>query len=295
MMRRTGSSPEPIQAKGAVRCPYPRPTRRRATSATGGEVSARTRTADTEPDVVQASGGSVDYLATARRRAASSGSIAGTSRANRSGPDPHFHRTISESFFVLSGTVSLYDGLAWKDAGPGDFMYVPAGGIHGFKNESGEPASMLLLFAPGRAARGVLRDARGHRPRQGADRGRAGRPLRPPRQRLALTVATRAATMQGRVTSDGSCIIAGRRPARPTSVVGRALDAEVGRLGLDLRGDLGQLGRSALAAAGQLVAELLQLGAAGHHLGQLVAADLALGEVTQRPPRLSSTNRSPTG
>jgi quercetin dioxygenase-like cupin family protein len=63
--------------------------------------------------------------------------------------DPHFHRTISESFFVLTGTVSLYDGLAWRDAGAGDFMYVPAGGIHGFKNESGEAASMLLLFAPG--------------------------------------------------------------------------------------------------------------------------------------------------
>ena len=56
---------------------------------------------------------------------------------------------MSESFFVLTGTVSLYDGLAWKDAVAGDFMYVPAGGIHGFKNESGEPASMLILFAPG--------------------------------------------------------------------------------------------------------------------------------------------------
>jgi hypothetical protein len=26
---------------------------------------------------------------------------------------------------------------------------VPEGGIHGFRNESGEPASMLLHFAPG--------------------------------------------------------------------------------------------------------------------------------------------------
>jgi len=30
----------------------------------------------------------------------------------------------------------------------GDFLYVPEGGVHGFHNESGEPASMLLLFAP---------------------------------------------------------------------------------------------------------------------------------------------------
>ena len=66
-----------------------------------------------------------------------------------SGPDPHFHRSISESFFVISGAVELYDGQAWIDAGPGDFLFVPEGGIHGFRNESGEHASMLILFAPG--------------------------------------------------------------------------------------------------------------------------------------------------
>ena len=26
---------------------------------------------------------------------------------------------------------------------------LPEGGLHGFRNESGEPASMLILFAPG--------------------------------------------------------------------------------------------------------------------------------------------------
>jgi mannose-6-phosphate isomerase-like protein (cupin superfamily) len=64
-------------------------------------------------------------------------------------PDPHFHRTISESFYILSGTIRLYDGTQWIDATPGDFLFVPEGGIHGFRNESGEPATMLILFAPG--------------------------------------------------------------------------------------------------------------------------------------------------
>ena len=50
---------------------------------------------------------------------------------------------------MLSGTVRLYDGARWLDGGPGDFLHVPEGGIHGFRNESGEPASMLLLFTPG--------------------------------------------------------------------------------------------------------------------------------------------------
>ncbi len=50
---------------------------------------------------------------------------------------------------MLSGTVRLFDGTKWLDGEPGDFLYVPEGGIHGFRNESGEPASMLLLFTPG--------------------------------------------------------------------------------------------------------------------------------------------------
>ncbi|NRQ39118.1 cupin domain-containing protein [Nonomuraea sp. NN258] len=66
-----------------------------------------------------------------------------------SGPAPHFHRTITESFYVLSGTIRLYNGDSWVDGRAGDFLFVPEGGIHAFRNESGEPASMLILFTPG--------------------------------------------------------------------------------------------------------------------------------------------------
>ena len=65
------------------------------------------------------------------------------------GPGPHFHRAMSEAFFVLSGTVELYDGTDWVDGHQGDFLYVPPGGVHGFRNEADEPASILMLFAPG--------------------------------------------------------------------------------------------------------------------------------------------------
>jgi mannose-6-phosphate isomerase-like protein (cupin superfamily) len=69
--------------------------------------------------------------------------------APKGGADPHFHRAISEAFFVLSGTVKLYDGNDWIDGHPNDFLYVPPGGIHGFRNEADEPTSILILFAPG--------------------------------------------------------------------------------------------------------------------------------------------------
>jgi quercetin dioxygenase-like cupin family protein len=56
---------------------------------------------------------------------------------------------MSEAFFVLSGRMRLYDGRDWIDGGQGDFLFVPPGGVHGFRNEDDEPASVLMLFAPG--------------------------------------------------------------------------------------------------------------------------------------------------
>jgi mannose-6-phosphate isomerase-like protein (cupin superfamily) len=89
------------------------------------------------------------YLATA----ASTGGDYGLFRLDMgvepSGPARHFHRTMSEAFYVLEGTVLLDDGEQVREAGRGDFLYVPPGGIHGFRNESGAPVSMLMLFAPG--------------------------------------------------------------------------------------------------------------------------------------------------
>jgi quercetin dioxygenase-like cupin family protein len=58
---------------------------------------------------------------------------------------------MSEAFFVLSGTMKLYDGSKgddWIDGHQGDFLYVPPGGVHGFRNGADEPASILMLFAP---------------------------------------------------------------------------------------------------------------------------------------------------
>ncbi|WP_327086661.1 cupin domain-containing protein [Nonomuraea sp. NBC_01738] len=43
----------------------------------------------------------------------------------------------------------FFNGEKWHEGRPGDFLYVPLGGVHAFRNESGAPASMLLLFTPG--------------------------------------------------------------------------------------------------------------------------------------------------
>lgn len=114
-----------------------------------GQVTGVLRRRDHEPELVNTAGGSVHYLATGPSTGGEFGLYRWEFGTQVSGPDPHFHRTISESFYVLSGTVRLYDGRDWIDATPGDFLYVPQGGIHGFKSVAGETASMLLLFTPG--------------------------------------------------------------------------------------------------------------------------------------------------
>jgi mannose-6-phosphate isomerase-like protein (cupin superfamily) len=43
----------------------------------------------------------------------------------RGGADPHFHKMFSESFYVMEGTVRLFNGETWIDAVKGDFLYVP--------------------------------------------------------------------------------------------------------------------------------------------------------------------------
>jgi quercetin dioxygenase-like cupin family protein len=114
-----------------------------------GEASATFRPVDATPDLLnEKAGSSVHYLATGQSTGGDFGLYRWNMGPDPSGPSPHFHRTMTESFFVLDGVVSLYDGNGWKDAGPGDFLFVPPGGVHGFRNNSGA-ASMLILFTPG--------------------------------------------------------------------------------------------------------------------------------------------------
>jgi quercetin dioxygenase-like cupin family protein len=65
------------------------------------------------------------------------------------GPGPHYHRTFSESFYVLSGQLTIFDGERWSTFGAGDYAHVADGGVHGFRNDGEDPAAFLILFAPG--------------------------------------------------------------------------------------------------------------------------------------------------
>ena len=114
------------------------------------------RPAVTPPELVYPNGTTVSYLATGE----STGGLFGLYRwecgAESTGPNPHFHRSIAESFYVLTGVIQIFDGDRWVDAEPGDWVHVPPGGVHAFHNRSGEPSSMLLHFAPGAPREGYF-------------------------------------------------------------------------------------------------------------------------------------------
>jgi mannose-6-phosphate isomerase-like protein (cupin superfamily) len=121
-----------------------------------GEISAVFRPVDQKPELTIGSGTAVHYLATGASTHGQFGLYRWDAKPRTPGPAAHFHRTMSESFFILSGSVQLFNGARWVDTKAGDFLFVPEGGLHGFRNESEEPASMLILFAPGAPREGYF-------------------------------------------------------------------------------------------------------------------------------------------
>ncbi len=64
----------------------------------------------------------------------------------------------------------LFNGERWTDASAGDFLYVPEGAVHAFRNESRAPASMLILSAPGAPREGYFEGLAGLGQLSDADR-----------------------------------------------------------------------------------------------------------------------------
>jgi len=114
-----------------------------------GEVSAVYRPAG-DPDL-QAPTNTMTFVAPGSVTRRQFGLFRRDMAPHAGGPKPHFHRTYSESFYILDGVVRIFDGTDWVEASRGDFLYVPKGGIHAFSADSDSPASMLILFAPGAA------------------------------------------------------------------------------------------------------------------------------------------------
>src|SRR3954451_13543111 len=93
--------------------------------------------------------------------------------ARSAGAAPHYHQTFSESFYVLTGELTIYANGRWQPYRPGDFALVHETGVHGFRNDGDEETRFLILFAPGIARKNFFAEVAERRTR---GRGRGVRP-----------------------------------------------------------------------------------------------------------------------
>lgn len=64
------------------------------------------------------------------------------------GPPPHVHSREEESFYILEGAITFQIGEERVVAIAGTFANMPVGTPHSFKNESNQPAKMIISIAP---------------------------------------------------------------------------------------------------------------------------------------------------
>lgn len=74
-----------------------------------GEISATYREAGHGPDLTYATGNTVHYLATGESTDGLFGLYRWEMGPAPSGPGPHFHRTIAESFYILARSAAVRD------------------------------------------------------------------------------------------------------------------------------------------------------------------------------------------
>lgn len=65
-----------------------------------------------------------------------------------SGPPAHTHNDADEAYYILNGTFEVLDGEELIEGTAGDFIYIPRGTQHRFKNVGRDAARMLFLYTP---------------------------------------------------------------------------------------------------------------------------------------------------
>jgi len=64
------------------------------------------------------------------------------------GPPPHIHSREDESFYVVSGSLEMVLGDSIYQAKAGDFVFIPRGTVHRFRNLGPDTAIQLVTFVP---------------------------------------------------------------------------------------------------------------------------------------------------
>jgi quercetin dioxygenase-like cupin family protein len=89
---------------------------------------------------------------TIKATAASTGGAFGLVEASvppGSGPPPHVHSREDEAFYLIDGVLELSTEGREAEARTGDFVFLPRGNVHSFRNPGLTPIRMLVIITPG--------------------------------------------------------------------------------------------------------------------------------------------------
>ncbi len=64
------------------------------------------------------------------------------------GPPPHIHEREDETLYILEGKCCVQIGEQQLVASAGDFMFLPRGVVHAFRNDGPETLRLILTFVP---------------------------------------------------------------------------------------------------------------------------------------------------
>lgn len=122
----------------------------------GSDAIAQEKPALTSPKVVSESEGTkvwaMGVLVTVKVRAEDTGgaySVFEDLIPPGAGPVPHTHTKEDETIFVIEGELRAWLGGTQYDLKAGDFVHMPRGVQHYFKNVSRKPTRLLLSYTPG--------------------------------------------------------------------------------------------------------------------------------------------------
>jgi quercetin dioxygenase-like cupin family protein len=65
------------------------------------------------------------------------------------GPPLHSHEDVDECFYVLDGQLGVRAGEEWTSLAPGEYLSVPRGTVHTFRNEGQTDVRVITGFEPG--------------------------------------------------------------------------------------------------------------------------------------------------
>lgn len=65
-----------------------------------------------------------------------------------SGPPPHYHKVMTEIFYVVEGQITFNVGEQTLTVGPGGYAFVPPRIMHSFSNQTDAPAKFFGIASP---------------------------------------------------------------------------------------------------------------------------------------------------